>query len=92
MPATWPPSSTSFLITSPTLPLIPFNRADLEPVIHQLHPKQATGDECIRAAVLQNAPPQLISQVHELFNACVWFYYIPSLWKTAKIVMILNGS
>ena len=55
---------------------------------HCIKKKKSPGFDLITGNILHNLPPKAILKLTYLINAAFRLKYVPSLWKTAEIVMI----
>lgn len=58
--------------------------------IKRLNARKAPGSDGISARTIKNLPPQAIKLIMYIFNAILTLGHFPSLWKMARVVMVLK--
>ena len=67
-----------------------FNITELKQVIKRLHPRKAPGPDLITARMVQELPSYGLRTLLHILNATVRLEYWPTLFKQAKVIMILK--
>lgn len=66
----------------------PFTMLELQTAIRRLKPRKAPGLDRIGTKALQSAPTGIATTVLSIFNSALRLNHFPSLWKSAKIILI----
>ena len=67
-----------------------FNITELKQVIKRLHPRKATGPDLVTAHMIQELQSSGLITLLHILNATLRLEYWPTLFKQAKVIMILK--
>ena len=67
-----------------------FSPREISAAIKKLNPCKAPGFDLITARILKELPRKGIVMLTYLFNATLRLKYIPTQWKSAKVIMLLK--
>lgn len=74
------------------LPIKPFRTKEIENEVRKLNSKKSPGFDLIDGKVIKSLPKKGVIFLTVLFNSALRLSHFPTLWKCAKIIMVLKPN